>query len=64
MFDCTRDAFQISLQHDWQIENGFLMSQSRQAFKSWYTGGDPEQGFWHCFADVEFRLWCRLTLIG
>ena len=31
MFDCTRDAFQISLQHDWQIENGFLMSQSRRA---------------------------------
>ena len=19
--------------------------------KSWYTGGGPEQGFWHCFAD-------------
>ena len=19
--------------------------------KSWYTGGDPEQGFWRCFAD-------------
>ena len=31
----------------------FLTGQS----KSWYTGGDPEQGFRHCFADgVNQRL--------
>ena len=29
----------------------FLSGQSWHVFKSWYTGGDPEQGFQHCFAD-------------
>ena len=29
----------------------FLTGQSRCVLKSWYTGGDPEEGFWHCFAD-------------
>ena len=31
--------------------------QSQRVLKSWYTGGDPEQGFRRCFAD---GLWCRL----
>ena len=39
------------LQPDWQIDNGFLTGQSWQVLKSWYTGGDPEQEFQHCFAD-------------
>ena len=29
----------------------FLTGQSWRVLKSWYTGGDPEQGFRHCFAD-------------
>ena len=29
----------------------FLTSQSWCELKSWYTDGDPEQGFWPCFAD-------------
>ena len=29
----------------------FLTGQSWCKLKSWYTGGDPEQGFWHYFAD-------------
>ena len=28
-----------------------LTGQSWRVLKSWYTGGGPEQGFWHCFAD-------------
>ena len=29
----------------------FLMGHSLCILKSWYTGGDLEQGFCHCFAD-------------
>ena len=29
----------------------FLTGQSCCVLKSWYTGGDPEQGFRRCFAD-------------
>ena len=29
----------------------FLTCQSWYILKSWYTGGDPEQGFQHYFAD-------------
>ena len=29
----------------------FLTGQSWHVLKSWYTGGNPEQEFWHCFAD-------------
>ena len=29
----------------------FLKGQSWHVFKSWYTSGDPEQGFQRCFAD-------------
>ena len=29
----------------------FLTGQSWCIFKPWYTGGDPEQGLWRCFAD-------------
>ena len=29
----------------------FLTGQSCRVLKSWYTGGDPEQGFRRCFAD-------------
>ena len=30
----------------------FLTGQSWHILKSWYTGWDPEQRFWHCFIDV------------
>ena len=30
---------------------GFLTDQSWRVLKSWYTGGDPEQGFRRWFAD-------------
>ena len=33
------------LQPDWKIDNGFLTGQSWQVLKSWYTGGNPEEGF-------------------
>ena len=36
-------AFRISLQPDWQFDNGFLTGQSWRVLKSRYTGGDPEQ---------------------
>ena len=52
------------LQPDWKIDNGFLTGQSWQVLKSWYTGGDPEQEFQHCFADkpeLWVHLWCRLA---
>ena len=39
------------LQSDWQIDNGFLTGQSWHVLKSWYTGGDPQPGFQHCFTD-------------
>ena len=39
------------LQSDWQIDNGFLTGLSWCVLKSWYTGGNTEQGFQHCFAD-------------
>ena len=29
----------------------FSTGQSWCVFKSWYTGGGLEQGFWNCFAD-------------
>ena len=29
----------------------FLTGQSRRVLKSWYTGGDPDQGFRRCYAD-------------
>ena len=29
----------------------FLTSQSWRVLKSWHTGGNPEHGFWRCFAD-------------
>ena len=29
----------------------FLTGQSWRVLKSWYTGGDPQQGFQRCFAD-------------
>ena len=29
----------------------FLTGQSWHVLKSLYSGGDPDQGFWHCFAD-------------
>ena len=29
----------------------FLTGQSWRLLKSWYVCGDPEEGFWHCFAD-------------
>ena len=29
----------------------FLTGQSCRVLKSWYTGGDPEQGFRRCLAD-------------
>ena len=32
----------------------FLTGQSWRLLKSWYTGGDPEQGFWRCFAELSF----------
>ena len=42
----------------------FLTGQSWHVLKSQYTGGGPEQGFWHCLqmnlTRVEFCLWCRL----
>ena len=34
----------------------FLTIQSWHIVKSWYTGGSPGQGFWHCFADSLTRL--------
>ena len=34
---------------------GFLTDQSWRVLKSWYTGGDPEQGFPHCFADGLYQ---------
>ena len=34
-----------------QIDNGILAGQSCHMLKSWYTGGDPEQGFLCCIAD-------------
>ena len=48
----TKSAFRIFVQPDWQIDNNFfnrpIMARSQQ---SWYTCGDPEQGFRQCFAD-------------
>ena len=29
----------------------FLTGQSWRVLKSWYTGRDPEQGFWRFFSD-------------
>ena len=50
--EITGNAFRISLHPDWQIDRSFfLTSQSWCLMKSWYTGGGPEQGFWHCFTD-------------
>ena len=43
---------QISFQPDWQIDNGFFTKPimvCTQIVRC--TGGDPEQGFQHCFAD-------------
>ena len=34
-----------------KLTMALLTGQSWQVLKSWYTGGGPEQGFWHCFAD-------------
>ena len=47
----TGSAFWISLQHYWQISDGFLRGQSWRVLKSWYTSRDPEQGFWRFFSD-------------
>ena len=35
----------------------FLTGQSWCILKSWYTGWDPEQRFWHCFIDVTAGNW-------
>ena len=35
----------------------FLTGQSWRILKSWYTGWDPEQRFWHCFIDVTAGNW-------
>ena len=32
----------------------FLTGQSCYVFKSMYTGGGPEQRFWHCFLQTDF----------
>ena len=34
-----------------KLTMALLTGQSWQVPKSWYTGGGPGQGFWHCFAD-------------
>ena len=33
----------------------FLTDQSWRILKFWYTAGNPEQGFWHCFADGIYQ---------
>ena len=40
-----------SPQHDWQLMMAFLTGQSWHILKSWYTGGDLEQGFQCFFTD-------------
>ena len=35
----------------------FWACQSWHTLKSWYTGWDPEQRFWHCFIDVTAGNW-------
>ena len=32
-----------------------------RVIKSWYTYGDPKQGFWRCFADGQniSKVWVR-----
>ena len=35
----------------------FWACQSWHILKSWYTGWDPEQRFWHCFIDVTAGNW-------
>ena len=35
----------------WDFTMAFLTGQSWRVLKSWYTGGDPEQGFRRCFTD-------------
>ena len=37
-----QEMFCISLQPDWQIDNGFLTGHSWRVLKSLYTGGRPE----------------------
>ena len=57
--------FWISLQPDWQINNGFLNRPIMvlDYLISWYTGRGPEQQFWCCFTDrileVSFCLYMR-----
>ena len=50
--------------HDTQLR--MSAEEARHVLKSWYTGGDPEQGFWCCFADGLNQslvcLWHRLVL--
>ena len=35
----------------------FLTGQSWRILKSWYSAGDPEQGFWRCFPDGLNKSW-------
>ena len=35
----------------WKMTMDFLRGRSWRIPKSWYTGGDPEQGFYRCFTD-------------
>ena len=44
-------AFRISFHLDCRIDNGIFNRQTWRLLKSWYTGGDPEQGIWRCFTD-------------
>ena len=43
----TRNAFQISTQPDWQIDNGFFLQtgHSWRIIKSWKTGGGRNKDF-------------------
>ena len=57
--------FRIPVHPEGKSTMAVLTGQSWSLLKSWYTGGDPEQGFRRCFADglnqSLVRLWRRLN---
>ena len=60
----TGNVFWISLQPDWQINNGFLNRPIMvwDYLISWYTGRGPEQQFWSCFTDRMLEVWFCLCM--
>ena len=61
--EITGNAFRISLQHDWQIDNGFfhrlIMACTQILVHVW----GPEQGCPRCFADRLNQKLLRLTAL-